>query len=75
MDKPIHWVAASIIETDLYPLFKKQLNADRLELVAELGTPEAIRELLVRFPELLEPKPCPEGLPDKIQRLVAADAQ
>ena len=47
-------MAAYILATDVYPLFRQHPQQDRSELLHALGAPRPIRALFYRFPELLQ---------------------
>ncbi len=50
----IYYIAAVILNHDIYPKLQENPSADKDKLLDELGVPAAIRDLLHRMPQLLQ---------------------
>jgi hypothetical protein len=67
-------VAAMMLGSDAYPLFRQHPNTDRMELLEEIGAPAPIRALVLRFPELANPDLDLAKLHQRIQAFVESES-
>jgi hypothetical protein len=69
-ERSISDLAAQILYSDLYPVFRKDQTTDRMEIMEKLGTPTPIRALLMRFPQLKDPDTPQADLKNRIEEFV-----
>jgi hypothetical protein len=69
-DQSISSVAAGILEVDLYPLLSGREGAEAASLIDTLSPPAPIRELLTRYPELVDPKRPGGSVKQRIEELL-----
>ena len=68
--QPMEYVAAGILDVDVYPLLRRHAGEDPLAVVEPLRLPTPIHRLLTRFPELLDAGKAHGDLTAQIEELV-----
>jgi hypothetical protein len=66
-------VVAQMLQKDIYPAIKRNPQADRFQLLVDLGIPEPVRRMLGRFPEILDPSFDGDELQSRLESAVSRD--
>ena len=73
--RSISELVANMLASDIYPLFREKPEADRMDLLEEIGAPTPVQELLLKFPELANPDLPETDLRERIERYVLQGQQ